>query len=152
MVPDLSESNEEIELIKYTTYNDYSVFTNLLFIDKSISQYQTFIDGANSTTFPILYSSQCDITNLKEFLFNSFSNIERISIAFHGYSIGAVNTSASFVQNSPFFIDSDLIPDATDFSPNVLFIKQLISNLTVKNIDYLGCNLLTFTNWKTYFE
>jgi hypothetical protein len=152
MVPDLSESNEEIELIKYTTYNDYSVFTNLLFIDKSISQYQTFIDGASSTTFPILYSSQCDITNLKEFLFNSFSNIERICIAFHGYSIGAVNTSTSFVQNSPFFIDSDLIPDATDFSPNVLFIKQLISNLTVKNIDYLGCNLLTFTNWKTYFE
>ena len=142
-----------MEDVNYPIYNDYSIFTNILFIDRNILQYQIFIDGANANTYPISYSSLCDdVTKLNEFLFSTFTNIDRVCFAFHGPSLDTIEPSISFIQNAPFFIDDDLATDVTDFSKNILFIQNLITTLHVKNIDYLGCNLLTFSNWKSYFE
>jgi len=135
------------------THNDYSNFTNILFIDQTIDLFQTFVDSVNQDTLPIVYSRFSDVTTLNSFLTSNFSHIQRLCFAFHGFSSDSTDTpSQSLFQDDLFFHDSDLLAGATSFSPNVSFIKNLISQYNVQNIDYLGCNLLNFPNWKSYFE
>ncbi len=147
----LVENDPSLDFI-IPTHNDYSNFTNIMFIDKSISQYQTFVDSANLDTLPIVYSRFSNVSTLNTFLSQNFTHIERLCFAFHGFSASSVSPSQNLFQDDLFFHDSDLLANVTEYSKNVSFIKNLISQYTVKNIDYLGCNLLKFPNWKSYFE
>ncbi len=147
----LVENDPSLDFI-IPTHNDYSNFTNIMFIDKSISQYQTFVDSANLYTLPIVYSRFSNVSTLNTFLSQNFTHIERLCFAFHGFSASSVSPSQNLFQDDLFFHDSDLLANVTEYSKNVSFIKNLISQYTVKNIDYLGCNLLKFPNWKSYFE
>jgi hypothetical protein len=80
-------------------------------------------------------------------------NIKRISFAFHGP--GDVQDSypvARFIHQEPLFTDSDLVENATVLSDNLVFIKGLISQFSLENIDFLGCNLLQIESYKQSFE
>lgn len=55
-------------------------FTNVLLIDSSIKNYQTFVDSVNSSTFYIVYSIMSSKTELLTLLQSNFTNISRIGI------------------------------------------------------------------------
>jgi hypothetical protein len=135
----------------YTTYDDYSRFTNIVFIDGSIDK-ETFINSCNYNTFPIVYYSHSNSNKLYEFLISNFTNINRIAFVFHGFDIKTESSKVLFMNGEYLFTDEDLDINATSYSINHMFITNLINKLSVQNADFLACNLLQFQEWKTYFD
>jgi len=140
---------------------DVSSYTNIMFIDNVLEDTKTqdntlFSSYCNDTTYPLVYKYNTDRESIMEFLANFNSNdIERISFAFHGPSQvdNSIKTSTNFINNEPLFVDNDVVKDADTFSDNVTFVKNLITLFpNLKNIDFLGCNLLNLDNYKQYFE
>ena len=140
---------------------DVSSYTNIMFIDNLVedakNQDNTLFSGyCNDTTYPLVYKYNTDRESIMEFLANFNSNdIERISFAFHGPSQvdDSIKTSTNFIHNEPLFVDNDVVKDADTFSDNVTFVKNLITLFpNLKNVDFLGCNLLNLDNYKQYFE
>lgn len=135
----------------YTTYDDYSRFTNIVFIDGSIDK-ETFINSCNYNTFPIVYNSHSNSNKLYEFLISNFTNINRIAFVFHGFDIKTETSKVLFMNGEYLFTNDDLDINATSYSINHMFITDLINKLSVQNVDFLACNLLQFQEWKTYFD
>ena len=158
---DLS-SNPSSGLESYVSGNtDVSSYTNIMFIDNLVEDTKTqdntlFSGYCNDTTYPLVYKYNNDRESIMEFLANFNSNdIERISFAFHGPSQvdNSIKTSTYFIHNEPLFVDNDVVKDADTFSDNVTFVKNLITLFpNLKNVDFLGCNLLNLDNYKQYFE
>jgi alpha-tubulin suppressor-like RCC1 family protein len=123
---------------------DLSVYTNLLFIDQSVKDYQDFITSANPQTFTIAYSSKSSREELLALLKKNFTSFQRIGIVFA--SIGSL--ANPFLNSQPFFRKNESAPH----SDNVRFIVNLIKDFGVKNIDYLGCNTLEYSNWVNYYS
>ena len=120
----------------------YGQYTNVLFIDNTVPSYQTFVDSTNAYTFPIVYSKDCSGTELFELLRNRFSSIPRIGFVFTSQG----NQSSTFLDNQPLFTDN------YDDSPNLELIVAMIREFSVINVDFLACDTLKYTNWKTYYE
>ena len=136
-----------VELI-YNNDTDTSTIDHVMLICDSVSAHQIFVDSANANTFPIVYSYYSDSSNLLQLLLTKFTHIQRISFVFHD----PINKPKTFLDEKPFFTDDDLILGQTTFSDNVTFLKNLISQFTVSNIDFLACNSLLYDNWKTYYQ
>ena len=51
-----------------------------------------------------------------------------------------------------FFTDADLVPNAAVLSSRVQFLRNLVLNMGLTRIDFLGCNLLRLESWKKYFD
>ena len=148
---DIAEYNILQDAI-YPTCNDYSLIKNILFIDDSISDYQTFIDSCNETTFSILYSFNTDRDKLNTFIREHFTQIDRICFVFHGYTTDSESVIKRFINLENYYTDIDLEYNVLSYSNNIMFIKNLITDLNIKNCDYLGCNLLNFDSWQKYFD
>jgi hypothetical protein len=118
-------------------------YSNILLVDSSVSNYQTFIDSVNSSTFPIVYSNKCSKTELLSFLQNNFTTISRIGIVF----TSSLGNNTLFLDNKPFYYNTENEP----FSENLLFILNVIKDFQVKNIDFLACNSLNYPNWVNYY-
>jgi hypothetical protein len=43
-------------------------YTNVLLINREVQDYQQFIDSANSSTFPVVYSNRCSKSEMLEVL------------------------------------------------------------------------------------
>jgi uncharacterized protein YjdB len=127
---DISENKEQI--------------TNILLIDSSVKDYQVFVDSVNKSTFVIVYSVMSSKTELLNLLRNNFTNISRIGLAFDVYTDG---TTKMFLDMKPLFNDNEIEP----FSESTQFMIELLKEFNVKNIDYLGCNTLNYTNWVDYY-
>jgi sugar lactone lactonase YvrE len=119
-------------------------FTNVLLIDSETQNYQTFVDSVNSSTFPILYSTMSSKTELLSLLQANFTNISRIGIVF----TSSLENPQTFLDCKPLFINSETEP----YSENVQFIINIITEFSVKNIDFLACNTLNYTNWVSFYE
>lgn len=123
---------------------DLSVYTNVLLIDSAVQDYQIFVTSANAQTFPVVYSSNSSRDELLSLLTSAgFSNLSRLGLVFV--------TSASFI---PTFLNSELLfslNESVPYSNNVQFIINLISNLGIKNVDYLTCNTLNSAHWVNYY-
>lgn len=146
-------------LCSYTEQEDYSQYTNILFIDSTVYQSALFANGASSNTFPIVYSHHSNRKPLEDFIVNKLSHISKIGFVFHGLA----NTTAYpnmnmfcprlFLESEVFFTDEDIQPGATTFSENILFLRSLFEKLTnLTRLDFLGCNLLQYDQWKTFFD
>jgi hypothetical protein len=123
---------------------NYSTYTNILLIDKTVSNYLTFFNSANNFTYPIIYNYNTNSQELINLFTNNFTSINRIAI---------VSTNNNlFINNSKFFTNNDLLPDTNDYSANIKFIINLINILQIKNIDFLACSTLTDNDWKQYFD
>jgi alpha-tubulin suppressor-like RCC1 family protein len=107
--------------------------TNVLLIDNSVMDSQIFYNSVNENTFPIIYSKTSLKTKLLEVL-KQFTNINRIGIVFT-YPV------VHFLDNKSFF-DNE----------NVEFIKSVINEFRITNIDYLACNTLNDSNWVNYYN
>jgi len=117
-------------------------FTNILFIDKSVEEYQLFVDSANDTTFPIVYDKQNSKNEILDLIQLNFTKINRIAFVFHG------QPNYIFLDEQPLFITNETVP----FSENVAFIVDIINKYEIQNIDYLACNTLKYPNWVDYYS
>ena len=129
----------------YNDNTDTSDITNILLIDDTVQEYEQFVNGCNSTTFPIVYNYHSDRNELKELLTHKFNNINRIAFVFHNANMN----SKLFLNNQCFFNESET-PDK--FSENVQFLLDIIRDFNVPHVDYLACNSLEYDNWKQYYD
>ena len=128
----------------YTDISGINQYTNVLLIDNSVADYQIFVDSANSSTFPVVYSTGSTKSDVLAFLQSYFTTIPRIGMCFTSSSGGP----KTFLDNEPFFTDDEPVP----YSANLQFILDIISEFQVKNIDYLACDTLGYPNWKNYYD
>ena len=118
--------------------NDITQYTNICFIDATVTSFSEYL---NTETYPVIYSSNTDRDSLKTFLLTQFTHIDRVAFVFHGPPDNSPPlTSAWFINNEPYF--------SLD---NQGFLQEIFSALTVKNVDFLPCNLLQQQEWKDYF-
>ena len=134
----------------YNDTIDTTSMTNILLIDSIVYDKKVFYDSANANTFPIIYDSTSKTDDLISLLRQKFttSSIERISLVFHDRG---PNVQAPFMNNKIFFEESDLELNQTSFSENVSFLISCIKEFHVSHIDYLACNTLQHSNWKSYY-
>ena len=123
---------------------DKNQFNNVLLIDSSVQNYETFVNSVNSSTFPIVYSATSSKTELLALLQKMFSSISRIGFVF---TSGFGNVKM-FLDCETLFRDDETKP----YSANSQFIIDLIKEFNIKNIDFLGCNTLNYANWKNFYD
>jgi len=116
--------------------------TNLLLIDRAVPAYQTFIDSANSTTFPVAYSWSSSKSELLTLL-QGVSCIERIGFVFEARG----SSSQLFLDNKPFFIVNEVTP----YSENLEWLLSVIRDFGVKNVDFLACNSLNMPEYNAFY-
>jgi DNA-binding beta-propeller fold protein YncE len=125
----------------YPTISGQGTYTNVLLIDNQVTDYQQMVDSVNASTFPIVYSVYSQKTELLELLQTHFTTIERLGLCF------TFGKTKKFFDNQPLFSKNETQP----YSENVQFILNLITQFQIKNIDYLACNTLTYSNWEAYY-
>ena len=124
--------------------NSYAQYTNVLLIDNTTPSYQTFVDSANNSTFPIVYSRDCSSVELFELLRGRFTTIQRIGFVFTSNS----NNAVSFLDNKPLFMNEEQEP----YSKNVELVLSMIREFAVQNVDFLACDTLNYSNWRNYYD
>lgn len=127
-------------------YEDGKQLNNVLLIDSSVKNYQTFVDSVNKSTYPIIYSTSSTKTELLTLLQTVFSgkSIDRICIVFAS-NLGNVRM---FLDNKPLFVENESVP----YSENLQFIIDIIKEFRVKNIDYLACDTLKYQKYLDYYR
>ena len=135
---------------------DYQTITTILFIDSVTTDSNIFANSVNSTTLPIIYSTNSDKLELVNFLNLNFTKIERVGFVFDNSNINY----KQFLNSQLFFTPEDIINVNTNTNTNINtsessnfeFIKWMITKFNVTNIDYLVCYGLTYSNWVDYFR
>jgi len=135
--------------LEFNNLTDYSNITNILLIDNKVKNFQDFFNNVNDTTYPIIYdvSSQSDelINILKNFV-----SINRIAFVFDELYL---NGTKFFINNAPFFVQNDLVAnEINQLSSNAQLLINICNQYSVKNIDFLACNSLTYSNWTKYYN
>jgi hypothetical protein len=129
---------------------DTTNMTNVVLIDSTLSDKRVFYDSANAKTFPIIYDYNSKTDDLLALFRQKFpaSSIQRISLVFHDRG---TNYMADFMNNKPLFQESDLAEGQTSFSDNMSFLISCMKEFHVSHIDFLACNTLQYSNWKSYY-
>ena len=140
------ELNISQALLIYPEIMGENHFTNILLIDSQVNNYQLFVDSVNSNTYPIVYSISSSKTDLLTLLQTNFTNISRIGIVF----TSSLENSKPFLDFNPLFSINEM--ETAPYSENVQFIINIIKEFQVKNIDYLACNTLNYSNWSNYYQ
>jgi hypothetical protein len=76
----------------------------------------------------------------------NFNTIERIGMVFHG----GLSHNSPFLENQPFFSENE--ESNSPHSENVEFLLMIIKDFSVKNIDFLACDTLSFPSWLSYYS
>jgi len=121
--------------------------TKLMLIDNTVKQHQTFYDSANADTLPVLFNKYTLRLELLE-LIKANNKLTRMCI---------VATDKCMFKNSKIFINGEPYFKVADFSRNtysnnVKFMCDLITKYSIKSIDFLACESLTYINWKKYYN
>ena len=142
----MEELNKPVPL-KYNTYDNYNSYSNILFIDSQVTNYNDFYTNCNPSTFPIIYSFNSESSELNTILTN-FTNIAKIGFVFDELHLN----NKGFIERLPFFNDNDLtVENINDLSSNFKLLVELCIKLGVKNIDFLACNSLNYPKWVKYY-
>jgi len=134
----------------YNDSIDTTNMTNVVLIDSIVANHKQFYDSANTNTFPIIYNYNSSTDDLLALLRKKFtaSSIQRISLVFHDKG---ENCITQFMNGKRLFDNSDLEENQTSFTENVSFLTSCIKEFHVGHIDYLACNTLQYSNWKSYY-
>ena len=143
----LGEQTHKPLVFNSNTDTNTNAISNILLIDSNVMESQIFYDSANEQTFPIIYSYESSRDELLQLLQNKFTSIERISFVFHDSINGK-----TFLNNEPFFLETDIDPENLSLSENVQFLLKIITDFSVKNVDFLQCNSLNHENWVKYYD
>ena len=117
------ENNINPVPLVYPEITPLNTYTNILFIDNSVKEYQTFVDSVNANTFPIVYSVTSLKTELLTLLQTNFTSISRIGLVF----VSSFETPKMFLDFKPLFNNEELEP----FSENLEFIIDVIKQFQV---------------------
>ena len=132
---------------------DFSQYKNICFISYLIKNSSNFSQYLNSETYPVIYNDYGDREQLKADLLSQFTEIDRVCFVFHG---PPPYTDTSF--NPTRFIHDEMFFTVDENTGNVLvgdnhnFIQELCNTLKVKHVDFMACNLLQSTIWKSYLN
>jgi hypothetical protein len=134
---------------------DISRVKNIILIDKTIENQEIFFSSNNNETLPIYYNYYTDRDKLFEYLEKEFINIDRIAFIFDN----SMMHNKYFLNNELFFTENDItqFQNNKDFlidnySSNVSFLIKICKKFNVKNVDFLACNSLEYSNWQKYYE
>jgi len=141
MNPELSPT---VQLVHPEIVGGQTQYTNILLIDSNVPSYQTFVDSVNSVTFPIVYSILSSKESLLTLLQSGFTNIQRIGMVFTSGS----GNSKPFLDRNLLFVQNET---EGSYSENLQFIINVIHQFGVKNIDFLACDTLRYSNWANYY-
>jgi len=130
--------------LNYPSISPLNNYTNILLIDKGVANYQQFVNSANSSTFPIVYSVSSLKTDLLSLLRTNFTTISRIGVVF----TSSLDKSKTFFDLKPIFTKNETEP----YSENVTFLIDVIKEFHTTNIDFLACNTLNYSNWVNYYD
>ena len=108
--------------------------SNLLLINKSINDFDIFVESTNYSTIPLLYYNGTSQKEILDFIENKFTILNRIGIVFS--------------TPDKMFLDNKTFMDTQNFD----FILYLIKTFKVTNIDYLGCETLLDPEWIGYYD
>ena len=136
------EYNIPIQNIVFTPPLENHTYTNILFVNYLVKDYQILIDSVNTSTFPIVYTNVSTKISILELLTKYFSSISRIALAFHSSS----DEETLFIDNQSFFSNTQVLNE------NTQFIIDLIKQFNVQNIDFLACNTFINPIWKKYYD
>ena len=98
------------------------VFTNVLLIDRSVPDYEVFINALNENTGVILYSTET-VNELIDLIQEKTTVAVRLGIVF---------------VHRPYLETDDLFFD-------------LVQALNITHVDFLACNLLNVKKWRDLF-
>ena len=98
------------------------VFTNVLLIDRSVPDYEVFINALNENTGVILYSTET-VNELIDLIREKTTVAVRLGIVF---------------VHRPYLETDDLFFD-------------LVQALNITHVDFLSCNLLNVKKWRDLF-
>ena len=129
----------KLNLIPLIYPENNNSYKNVLFIDNSVENYQTFVDSVNSDTFPIVYSAGSSKTDLLALLKTKFTSIDRIAFVF----VSSLESTKSFLDYKPFFVNGA--------GENLTFLISIIKEFSIKNVDFLACETLNYPNWINYY-
>ena len=129
----------KLNLIPLIYPENNNSYKNVLFIDNSVENYQTFVDSVNSDTFPIVYSAGSSKTDLLALLKTKFTSIDRIAFVF----VSSLESTKSFLDYKPFFVNGA--------GKNLTFLISIIKEFSIKNVDFLACETLNYPNWINYY-
>ena len=115
---------------------------NVLFVDSSLVEHKLFVESSNSSTFPIVYSSNTSRNEIVREL-GRFGGIERVAFVFH-----ESGPTYRFLNSEPLFLEGEQVYN----SANVRFIVDMANRHNVKNIDFLACNTLRYPAWRAYYD
>ena len=125
--------------------------TNVILIDSNVANDKQFYDSVNANTFPIIYNYNSSTEDVISLLREKFpaSSIQRIALVFHDKGI---NVITNFMNNKLLFEENDLEENQSSFTENVSFLISCIKEFHMAYIDFLACNTLQYSNWKSYYE
>ena len=143
-----------------TATNDIAAalpFKNILLVNSDVLSLDAY---TNSETLEIGYENTYTTDDVMQTLRTTISthdmSLNRIGFAFHySYysSFGSKKTSIPlFINNEPFFTDSDLGDSVVTFSPNVQFMLDLIVVGGITHVDFLACDTLLDVKWRLYYQ
>jgi alpha-tubulin suppressor-like RCC1 family protein len=115
--------------------------TNLLVIDRSVQDFQVFVNSVNSNTLPVLYLSIKTIYNFLQESITNGDTYERVGFVFIngiGSIGGTLAKEGSF--NAPI-----------EFSDFRNLLINFIKMCNVKNIDFFASNTLNIPIWNDYY-
>ncbi len=119
---------------------------NLLLVDSKITSLNTFLNGVNQNTKTVTYSVTDTFESLKEKIDNlQVNNFDNVGFVF----VDEHHPLKMFVSYNSFIsFNSDGIVE----NNTTKFIKEIVKNYSVKKLDFLACNLLSYQEWKNYFD
>ena len=150
-IPDIDTVQLKLYVPLANTEVDFTKYTNLLFVDHGAADTDMQLH-CNSNTYAILYDFCHDSDSIMDYV-KQFSNVKRISFAFHGQPTGTDQYIPHlFMNEGPLFDIDDVSNNNSDLSKNMSFVIGLIQHFTLDNLDFLGCNLLKNTVWTQYLD
>jgi len=139
----------------YPAVDTNAVCTNLLLIDRSITDAQVFYTSANAQTLPMFFNKHTLRSELLDTLARCTASkriqLDRICVVATNKDM--YNNTKIFLNDEPYFtladIDSSSPPDS--YSPNVQVFKDLQQTYQLTAVDFLACESLTYTAWQKYY-
>lgn len=117
---------------------------NYCLIDKNITESNIFFSSLNENTFGEYYETNSTAFNPEE------TNYERLCFVFKTKE----PFKNKFINDEPIFTQKDLLlyKSLKKCSTNFKYVINLIRRLNVKNVDFLACELLQYSEWVKYFS
>ena len=120
----------------------------VILIDSQIRNHSEIVASVNSETFPILYSTTSERTDLLALLQDKFMKIERLGICFE------MESEKMFLNLEPFFAKSETCP----YSKNVRFLMEIMEEFSIAHLDFIfadadnGMGHIVTKEWQSYYN